>query len=147
MLTGRPSRVMKIKNEVTPALRQQPGVRPPPQEGDDAMKVKGPKARALIQADPVMERIDRAAERVTVDRGSGCWIIDGEPDKYHSIYGKPAHRWFWRMLRGPIQPGFHIHHKCERPGCVNPDHLIPVSPARHARLHRLARGGDELFPR
>lgn len=43
-----------------------------------------------------------------------------------------AHRVFYERKFGPVPAGMHLHHKCENPPCVNPDHLEPLSAAAHA---------------
>ena len=35
-----------------------------------------------------------------------------------------AHRASWLIHRGPIPKGIHVLHRCDVPGCVNPDHLF-----------------------
>lgn len=32
------------------------------------------------------------------------------------------HRWRWRQLHGPIPKKMCVCHRCDTPGCVNPDH-------------------------
>ncbi|WP_407691100.1 HNH endonuclease signature motif containing protein [Rubrobacter marinus] len=46
-----------------------------------------------------------------------------------------AHRLFYEARYGPIEDGNQLHHRCGIPSCVNPDHLLPLSVAEHARLH------------
>lgn len=60
---------------------------------------------------------------------SGCWMWRGAaPGKYGSINrdGKTiqAHRAIYELMFGPIPDGLHVCHRCDRPGCVNPDHLF-----------------------
>ncbi len=40
---------------------------------------------------------------------------------------QPAHRVTYRILVGEIPAGLEIDHLCRNPGCVNPDHLEPVT--------------------
>lgn len=42
---------------------------------------------------------------------------------------KRAHRAAWEVSFGPIPLGMHVLHKCDRPLCVNPDHLFLGSQA------------------
>jgi hypothetical protein len=70
-----------------------------------------------------------------------CWLWTGaiECQGYGFIHrdGKhlPAHRVVWEMLRGPIPPGHHLHHKCHNRSCVNPDCLEMLSRSEHAKTH------------
>ena len=66
-----------------------------------------------------------------VRMGPGCWEWTGRPNGnmgYGTIKvnGKaaPAHRYSWIINRGPIPPGFLVLHRCDRPLCVNPEHLF-----------------------
>ena len=38
-----------------------------------------------------------------------------------------AHRWAYEHLRGPIPSGLTLDHLCRNRGCVNPNHLEPVT--------------------
>jgi len=62
---------------------------------------------------------------------SHCWIWKGNTDK--DGYGKLslgkqqwifAHRFSYKIHIGPIEKGLCICHKCDTPGCVNPNHLF-----------------------
>jgi hypothetical protein len=70
-----------------------------------------------------------------------CWVVDGERDKYAQLYYKGrsevATRYIWRTTHDlrSLRRGIHIHHTCECPGCVNPNHLVALEAGDHARVH------------
>lgn len=68
-------------------------------------------------------------ERYVVDPDSGCWLWIGSTVTcgygiWHAHGQHTAHRASYVMHKGPIPGGLHVLHKCDRPGCVNPDHLF-----------------------
>lgn len=73
--------------------------------------------------------------RVEVDPDTGCHNVAGIvlSRGYAVIYrnGKHrlAHRYFYEQARGIIPEGFDLDHLCRNRGCVNPDHLEPVTQA------------------
>jgi hypothetical protein len=64
---------------------------------------------------------------------AGCWELDKIPNKggYQTLWrnGRAvyAHRLAYEAARGPIPPGLVIDHLCANRGCVNPEHLEPVT--------------------
>ena len=103
----------------------------------------GPKPRPII---------DRFLEKVRRSEGAaGCLEWTGRGDK--NGYGKMlvgrkrmgAHRVAYELAFGPIPPGAFICHRCDNPGCVEPDHLYAGNAATNVqdfldrRLH-LFRG-------
>jgi hypothetical protein len=82
---------------------------------------------------------------------TGCWMWCGSFFKngYGRIWkdGKTrlAHRVSYEIHVGEIPVGMTIDHKCENKGCVNPDHLQPVT-ARENQLLWLDRtNGDRTL--
>lgn len=67
-----------------------------------------------------------------------CWIWrDGRHDTYGGIGVEgtyvAAHRYIYERERGPIPDSLFLDHLCRNPGCVNPDHLDPVTNAVNCR--------------
>lgn len=51
----------------------------------------------------------------------------------------PAHRAAWLIYRGEIPHGLKVLHRCDVPGCVNPEHLFLGTP-RENTLDMIAKG-------
>lgn len=77
---------------------------------------------------------------------SGCWLWTASVIRtgYGRILGSGrqlelAHRLAWMLYRGPIPDDLNVLHKCDVPGCVNPDHLYLGTPKQNA-VDRVIRG-------
>ncbi len=93
----------------------------------------------------------RFFERVRVT--DSCWLWEGTQNGVgYGVFAIPkhegkakkmvlAHRWIYERKVGRIPEGWHVHHKCKNPLCVNPDHLQAVSHAEHIRIHDRENGG------
>jgi hypothetical protein len=44
------------------------------------------------------------------------------------------YRAIFEFINGPLE-GLHLHHECENPLCINPEHLKPVTRAEHNKIH------------
>lgn len=69
---------------------------------------------------------------------TGCWEWTAAKVKGYGIFwqgGKrcnggrnyQAHRWLWETLNGPVPMERELDHLCRNRGCVNPEHLEPVT--------------------
>lgn len=80
-----------------------------------------------------------------VDKSGDCWEWTGarHPQGYGLIKTMTgmsrAHRVSVELNAGPIPDGLMVRHKCDNPGCVNPDHLV-VGTALDNVQDRVARG-------
>lgn len=79
--------------------------------------------------------------------GSGCILWAG--GKNGRGYGRmwldgklqQAHRVAWTEVHGEIAEGKQVDHVCNRPACVNPDHLQLVTHEQNQQLRDLRSGG------
>jgi hypothetical protein len=73
-----------------------------------------------------------------VDAGD-CWQwTDSLATNGYGAFRTPsgsvrAHRWAYEHLVGPIPDGLQLDHLCRNRGCVNPDHLEPVTLGENVR--------------
>lgn len=78
-----------------------------------------------------VERRAWFAEKWTPEPNTGCWLWlqQVNTDGYGWVYfgdhrkGARAHRFSFELHVGPIPAGMQILHRCDTPGCVNPQHL------------------------
>lgn len=73
----------------------------------------------------------RFMRKVQVNEETGCWDWIGGTSRGYAMFGLAAQktvraaRWIYEQVIGPIPDGLTIDHECDRPICVNPEHLRP----------------------
>lgn len=88
---------------------------------------------------PTDRRI-RMLSKISINHITKCWNFCGSITKkgYGRFcdrnVGRLAHTVAWEIFVGPIPSGKQIHHVCENKICVNPEHLIIVTPKEHTHL-------------
>ena len=74
-----------------------------------------------------------------VDAEGPCWLWTGATKRGYGVFrdghgrAARAHRWAYEHLVGPIGKGLVIDHLCRVNGCVNPDHMEPVTNRENLR--------------
>lgn len=87
---------------------------------------------------------DTFARRVFahVDAAGDCWEWRGAKTNGYGVINRggggdagneQAHRAVWQMLVGEIKDDLQLDHLCRNRGCVNPDHLEPVTAEENKR--------------
>lgn len=106
----------------------------------------------ISTADGVLESF---VSRIAPSIETGCWEWTGGRSRYgygamkqRAFSGMPnqakAHRISFELFNGPIPEGMFVCHKCDNPGCVNPDHLFAGSAADN--VHDCASKGRRADP-
>jgi hypothetical protein len=77
-------------------------------------------------------------QRITVTPKCWYWLFD-KPTTYRGVahYNKrsiPVHRLSYLIFNGELPAGKEIHHVCEIPNCVNPEHLQALTPEDHSKI-------------
>lgn len=96
--------------------------------------------------------LSRIANRSMPEPNSGCWLWLGCTCRngYGRLYfkGGPklAHRVAWEAQYGPIPAGKVLCHKCDNPGCVNPDHMTVGTQADNV-ADMVRKGRENRDPR
>jgi predicted nucleic acid-binding Zn ribbon protein len=82
----------------------------------------------------------RARPDYKIDPETGCWNWLKAVLKTGYPSGRP-YRLYYEATHGPIPKGWHIHHTCRNPRCLNPGHLEAIEQMAHVIEHRLHSRG------
>ena len=74
---------------------------------------------------------------VVVKETTRCWSWIGryDADRRRIFHGQKAYRIMHQLRIAIVPASFHVHHKCENSSCVNPRHLVALSPDAHRAVH------------
>ena len=79
----------------------------------------------------------------------GCWTWQGRTHNGYASCPTPggntkwAHRVSYALFNGPIKEGMHIDHRCRNRKCVNPAHLVQVTPIENYQAIQRRKLRDE----
>ena len=88
--------------------------------------------------------LDVRFQYFTIDSDTGCWIWNNFKDGSYVQVNDPecvgkrvlVHRYIYEWVFGPLPKHILLHHICERPRCVSPNHMKPVTQSEHQKLHK-----------
>lgn len=85
--------------------------------------------------------LDRFMSKVSKNSYTQCWEWSSCTQGGYGTYwceGEVhyAHRWLYERMNGSIDPVLELDHLCRVKGCVNPDHLEPVTYGDNTRRGR-----------
>lgn len=97
-----------------------------------------------LRPHPVRPPIERFLALVTIQPNT-CWLWNGSKSK--DGYGQfvltarrgqkririGPYRFIWEYFNGPMPAGLEPDHTCNNRGCVNPEHIEPVTHAENQR--------------
>jgi hypothetical protein len=103
--------------------------------------------------DPLAPIYKKHIPSYIVDSETGCW--NWQRAKTTAGYGtvtvddktRLAHVVSYESKFGPVPEGMELDHLCRNRGCINPDHLEPVSHAENTQRGRLGKIDHEIARR
>jgi hypothetical protein len=84
------------------------------------------------------EQAKREFFRLVVEKETTrCWSWIGGfgVDRRPVFRGEKAYRIMYMLRVADVPASFHVHHKCENSTCINPRHLVALSPEAHRAVH------------
>jgi hypothetical protein len=61
--------------------------------------------------------------KIKIDREKKCWFFREDWSEYVTFKKQRLHRLIFETFKEKINGEHLVCHKCDRPGCINPDHL------------------------
>ena len=96
----------------------------------------------VIHLDIDVDALRKLLKKATIDKERGCWLL-GDWSNYHyitTIHGKIlAHRFTHWAFYHKIPDDLFGCHRCDRPGCINPDHVF-IGTATDNRRDSIKKG-------
>lgn len=103
----------------------------------------------LVNLGAVRLPIDRLLDMVDVQPDDGCWLqrpsglngqgygkIEVGSTLDGTVQTRPSHVVSWEWFnQQPVPEGYEVHHVCEVRNCINPAHLLALTPAGHRAVH------------
>jgi hypothetical protein len=99
-----------------------------------------------------VEELKKILKKVRIDNEKGCWIYNEDWSVYVTYKKHLLHRLMYRIFKEEIRGKSSICHRCDRPGCINPEHLfqgtnrdnINDAIKKGRRFNNLIAGGKHL---
>ena len=120
---------------------KQPEVKAKKRERDSTEEAKAKRRARYVPVGRTPQ--ERFESFVVPEPNSGCHLwAGGWFDTGYGVFTLDdttigAHRVSLFFATGVMpKPGNHVHHECEIKACVNPDHLVELTPEEHAEVHR-----------
>lgn len=97
------------------------------------------------------KRLQMFHDRIVVDEKSQCWNWVGPKTNGYGVASVDnkrtlAHRSYWLFIGKEIPESYDLDHLCRNRGCINPDHLEPVTRSENLKRGFLARGCKNGHP-
>lgn len=95
--------------------------------------------------------LERFENKFVPEPNSGCWLWTAftTPKGYGQFWDGiciwRAHRFSYKLYKGPIPKGLFVLHKCDVPECVNPDHLFTGTNAENV-ADMVSKGRQQKGP-